>query len=101
MATVILVVLTLAMGIVLIRALKGPRVLNRILAVNTFGTTTVLWLATFAFVSGRHDVIDIATIYALTSFVATISVLKYVERGDLGADPLREPEADSGPEAER
>lgn len=82
-----LALLTLAMGLVLIRALRGPSVKNRILAVNTFGSVTVLWLCVYAFVCGRTDVIDIAMIYALTSFVATIAVLKYVERGDLGAGP--------------
>ncbi len=80
-------ILMLAMGCALVRALRGPTVKNRILAVNTFGTITVLWLCVYSFVSGRTDFIDIAMIYALTSFVAGIAVLKYVERGDLGAGP--------------
>lgn len=84
---VTLVLLTVAMGLALVRALRGPNVKNRILAVNTFGTITVLWLCAYGFLSRRFDVIDIAMIYALTSFVATIAVLKYVERGDLGAGP--------------
>lgn len=73
-------VLTLAMAVVLLRALAGPTVQDRILAANTFGTTTVLWLCTWSAGSGRDFAIDIATIYALTSFVATIAMLRFVER---------------------
>jgi multicomponent Na+:H+ antiporter subunit F len=90
MAAVALVLITGAMAVILVRALRGPTIQDRILAVNTFGTTTVLWLALYAFDTGATDVVDIAMIYALTSFVATIAVLKYVERGDLGADPSDE-----------
>jgi hypothetical protein len=41
------------MGLALIRALLGPTVYDRILAVNMFGTKTVLLIAVFAFLSGR------------------------------------------------
>lgn len=90
MTSAALVVVTVAMAVVLVRALRGPTIQDRILAVNTFGTVTVLWLALYAFDANVPDVVDIAMIYALTSFVATIAVLKYVERGDLGADPHAE-----------
>jgi multicomponent Na+:H+ antiporter subunit F len=90
MAAVALVMVTAAMAVILVRALRGPTIQDRILAVNTFGTTTVLWLALYASDAGAGDVVDIAMIYALTSFVATIAMLKYVERGDLGADPGEE-----------
>lgn len=81
---VVVALLVLAMAVVLFRALSGPTVQDRILSVNTFGTTTVLWLCAWSVVSGRDHMIDIAMIYALTSFVATIAALKFVERGHLG-----------------
>jgi multicomponent Na+:H+ antiporter subunit F len=87
LATLALIVLMLAMGLVLIRALKGPTVKNRILAVNSFSTLTILWLCVYSVISGRTDVIDIGTIYALIGFVSMIAVLKYVQRGDLGVGP--------------
>ena len=67
------------MGLVLIRALRGPTVYDRILAVNMFGTKTVLLLALMAFISGRHDVLDIALAYALINFIGVIAVLRFVE----------------------
>ena len=53
----------LTMGLALARALLGPTLYDRILAVNMFGTKTVILIALFAFFSGRTDVLDIALIY--------------------------------------
>lgn len=71
--------LTLAMGVVLVRAVAGPTVHDRVLSVNTFGTTVVLWLCAFAVLNESAYVIDIATIYALMSFIATIAMLRFIE----------------------
>lgn len=68
------------MGIALARAFLGPTVYDRILAVNMFGTKTVLFIAVFGFMSGRPDFLDIALVYALINFVGVIAVLKLVER---------------------
>lgn len=78
--------LTLSMAVVLVRAFAGPTVQDRILSTNTFGTTTVLWLCTWSVVGGRDYGIDIAMIYALTSFVATIALLRFVEAEPTEAD---------------
>ena len=74
-----------AMGIVLIRALRGPTVYDRILAVNSFGTLTVILLALHGFLTERPEFLDIALVYALINFIATVAVLKFFEYGDLGA----------------
>ena len=74
-----------AMGIVLIRALRGPTVYDRILAVNSFGTLTVILLALHGFLTGRPEFLDIALVYALINFIGTVAVLKFFEYGDLGA----------------
>ena len=74
-----------AMLLVLVRALLGPTIYDRILALNSFGTKTVLIIAVYGFLSGRPDFLDIALVYALINFAGTIAVLKYFEYGDLGA----------------
>jgi len=76
----ILVVMALA----LIRAFLGPTVYDRILAVNMFGTKTVLFIAVFGFLTGRPDFLDIALVYALINFIGIIAVLKFFEYGDSG-----------------
>ncbi len=72
------------MGLALARALLGPSVYDRVLAVNSFGTKTVLLIAVFGFLTGRPDFLDIALIYALINFIGTIAVLKFLKYGDLG-----------------
>lgn len=76
--TAILVVMVLA----LVRALLGPTVYDRILAVNMFGTKTVLLISVLGAVAGRADFIDIALVYALINFISIIAVLRFFEYRD-------------------
>ena len=66
------------------RAVLGPTVYNRILAVNSFGTLTVLLIAVLGFMTGRPDFLDIALVYAFINFISTIAVLKFIRYGDMG-----------------
>jgi len=70
-------------GMALIRALKGPETVDRVLAVNVIGTKTVVVLALIGFLYGRPAFLDLALIYALINFIATIAFLKYLEKGHL------------------
>ncbi|MBR72774.1 MAG: pH regulation protein F [Rhodospirillaceae bacterium] len=64
----------------LTRAFLGPSIYDRVLAVNSIGTKTVLIIAALGFLMGRPDFTDIALLYALLNFIGTIAVLKYVRR---------------------
>lgn len=85
--TPVLVVTTMAvfitMALALVRALKGPTIYDRILAVNVFGTKTVLVVALITYLSGNADLIDVALVYALINFIAVVTVLKLVKMRDL------------------
>ena len=76
--------LVVAMALALIRAYAGPTLYDRILAVNAFGTKTVLIIAVLGFLMGRPEFLDIALLYALINFIGTIAVLKFFRYGDLG-----------------
>ena len=65
--------------IVLTRAFLGPTVYDRVLAMNTMGTKTVVFVALLGFITKRTDFLDIALAHALVNFVGTIAILKYVE----------------------
>ncbi len=75
------------MGLALIRAAKGPTVWDRLLAVNTMGTMTVLLIAVLGFLTGRPEWLDLALIYALMNFIGTLAVLKFAKYGDLAEGP--------------
>jgi multicomponent Na+:H+ antiporter subunit F len=80
------------MAMAIARGVMGPTVYDRALAVNMFGTATVLLIAVLGFLTGRPDFLDLALVYALLSFVGTIAVLKYVRYGDLGSAQQEEQE---------
>lgn len=81
-----------AMAMALARALLGPTVYDRILAVNTFGTKTVLLVAVFGYLTDRPEFLDISLLYALINFVGTIAALKFFEYRDLGHEGQGEPD---------
>jgi multicomponent Na+:H+ antiporter subunit F len=73
------------MAMTLARAALGPSVYDRILAVNTFGTATVLFIAVLGFLTGRPDFLDLALLYAGLNYIGTIAILKFFKHGDLAA----------------
>ncbi len=78
------VALLVAMALALARAFIGPTVYDRILAVNVFGTKTVLLIAALGFLAGRPDFLDIALVYALINFIGTIAIMKFFKYHHLG-----------------
>ncbi len=82
-AAVALAVLA-TMILALFRSIKGPTVYDRILAVNAFGTLTVVLISVYGFLTGRPEFLDLALVYALINFIGTIAVSKYVEFSHMG-----------------
>jgi len=78
------------MALALLRAFLGPTLYDRILAVNMFGTKTVLMIAVLGFLMGRPEFLDIALTYGLLNLIATLAVLKFFRHGDLASDPEEE-----------
>lgn len=72
-----------AMALALTRAILGPTVFDRVMAANSFGTMTVLILSVLGILTRGPNFLDLALLYALINFLATLAVLKYFEYGDL------------------
>ena len=84
MITAALFAMTVVMVIVFLRAWLGPSLYDRILAINTFGTATVLVIALLGFYMHRPDFMDIALVYSLINFIGTVAILKLSRFGNLG-----------------
>jgi len=56
----------------LIRAVKGPRIADRLVAVNMMGTMVMVSIAILAVVKNQSYLVDICLIYALISFLAVV-----------------------------
>lgn len=73
-----------AIVLVLLRAILGPTVYDRILAVNAIGTKTVIFVVLLGFIVKRPYFLDVALLYTLLNFVVTIAILKFKQLGRLG-----------------
>ena len=91
-ATAILIGMALAIA----RAIAGPTVFDRILAVNMFGTKSVLLVAVFSFLSDRPDVLDIALLYSLLNWLGVLAALRMVERKEFYSAGPDDSEASKG-----
>jgi multicomponent Na+:H+ antiporter subunit F len=80
------VAVLVAMGLAMVRAFLGPTVYDRILAVNSFGTKTVLLITLLGAMAGRADYFDLALLYALINFIATIALMRYAGSGELSRE---------------
>lgn len=69
----------MTMVLAVARALRGPTIYDRVLAVNLFGTKTALLLAVMSFLVGRTDFLDLALAYALINLVGILAVLQFIQ----------------------
>ncbi len=74
------IAILVTMVLAVVRALLGPSVYDRVLAVNVFGTKTVLLLSVIAFLYGRPDFLDLALAYALINLVGILAVLEFFQK---------------------
>ena len=72
----VLIFMALLLFACLVRAVKGPRVTDRIVAVNMMGTMVIVMIAVFALLLGQEYLLDICLIYAMISFLAVIVLTK-------------------------
>ena len=68
------------MGLVLlaclVRAILGPRIADRIIAINMMGTTVVIIICTLGFLMNEGYLTDVAIIYVMLSFLAVVLLTK-------------------------
>lgn len=69
------------MALALVRAGLGPTVFDRILALNMFGTKTVLLIVVIGFITGRPDFLDLGLVYALMNYIGVLAVLRFSKFG--------------------
>lgn len=86
MLIVATIAILITMTLALVRAFLGPRVYDRVQAVNMVGTKTVLLIAVSGFVAGRPEWLDLALLYALINFTSMIALLRFSKFGNLAHD---------------
>jgi len=70
--------------VVLYRAVRGPTMQDRVIAVNVLGTNAVVILALLSAALDVPSFLDIALVYALLNFVMAVAISKFtVDRGEV------------------
>lgn len=77
------VLITAATFLCLYRAVIGPTAADRVVAINVIGTKAVVIISIVSLVQHEAYFLDVAMVYALISFVATVGIAKYLEKGAL------------------
>lgn len=76
----------ITMSLALIRAMFGPTVFDRVLALNMFGTKTVLLICVVCFLTERTDFLDLALLYSLMNFIGMVALLRFSQYGHFGEE---------------
>jgi multicomponent Na+:H+ antiporter subunit F len=74
------VLLTVFILISLFRLISGPTVPDRVVAMDTINTLIVAGMILFGAAFEEVIYIDVAIVYALLSYIATLYIAKYLER---------------------
>ncbi|MFI3176839.1 MAG: monovalent cation/H+ antiporter complex subunit F [Eubacteriales bacterium] len=69
---VIMILDALMLCFYLVRAVKGPTLADRLVAVNMIGTVVIIMIAILSYLFQENYLIDICIVYAMISFLATI-----------------------------
>lgn len=67
-----MIVLGVCLFVCLYRAVRGPKVADRIIATNMIGTVTIMMIMLLALLLNEGYLMDIALIYAMLSFLAVV-----------------------------
>ena len=72
----VLIFLAIILFACLIRAIMGPRVADRVIAVNMMGTVVMVMISILALLLKEGYLMDICLIYACISFLAVVVITK-------------------------
>lgn len=63
------------------RFLKGPHIVDRVLAFDVMTVSSIALIALIAFLYNRIIYMDVALVYGLLSFTGVLVVARYIEKG--------------------
>lgn len=78
---IFLVIIGGALLLCLLRMLKGPTSADRIVGVDTMATVVTAFLVFLGFLFERYVYLDVSLVYAVLTFVGTVAIARFLERG--------------------
>lgn len=86
--TAALICLAFCLFFALLRAIRGPRIADRILGINMIGTLSLAAIAIIAVMTKQSWLLDVSLIYCMISFLSVVVLTKIhiVSTDDEGGD---------------
>jgi len=79
---IVLIAILLCIIMALVRVIIGPTIPDRVVGVDTINTIVIVGMVIFGAAYEEVIYIDVAIVYALLSFISTLFIAKYLERGE-------------------
>jgi len=79
--TAILAIMVVSLFVALIRLVRGPSVLDRVVALDLMSIYSVGMIAAYAVDTEQVGLLDVAIAVALITFLATVAIARYLEKG--------------------
>lgn len=83
MVLIVTIILVLLTFVGLYRAIVGPTAADRIVAINMISTKVATIIVLIAILTRQNSFVNVALVYALIGFVATIGLAKLLIKGRL------------------
>jgi len=77
---IILPILSISVILIMIRFLKGPSIVDRVIALDLIITTGIGVIAVYSIITNQPTFLDIAMILALIAFLGTVAFSYYLEK---------------------
>jgi multicomponent Na+:H+ antiporter subunit F len=78
---VFLAIIVTGVVLCLLRMLKGPTAPDRAVAVDTIATITTALLVLLASIFKRYVYLDVALVYAVLTFIGSVAIARFLEKG--------------------
>lgn len=77
---IILPILAVSVLLIAWRFLKGPRIVDRVIALDLIITTGIGIVVSYSIITNQPTFLDIALIFALIAFLGTVAFSYYLEK---------------------
>ncbi len=75
------IIIMIAIGLGIYRLVKGPTVVDRVIALDLLTLIAIALITMIALVTSRFIYVDVALVYGLLSFLSVLAVARYLEKG--------------------
>lgn len=77
---IVVPILSLSVILILIRFIKGPSIIDRIIALDLIITTGIGFIGAYSILTNRPSFLDVAMILALIAFLGTVAFSYYIQK---------------------